>query len=81
MAESECSALFPGERKMLASCEKVIEKHIDSVSELGRALASIRNGQLFRDEFPSFEAYCQTRWASLIIMAESIPKATGPTMA
>jgi hypothetical protein len=30
--------------------------------KVGLALARIRDARLYRAEFPTFEAYCQTKW-------------------
>jgi hypothetical protein len=46
----------------LAECEQVIEQGLKSFTEVGIALMTIRDGRLYRDSYPTFEAYCEHRW-------------------
>lgn len=54
--------LTKAERVQLLYCEQRIEAGMASFKEVGRALASVRNGKLYRDAHSSFEAYLQERW-------------------
>lgn len=49
--------------RTLAECEAVIEAGMDTVIEVGVALHEIRDGRLYRNTHPTFEAYCAERWA------------------
>lgn len=49
-------------RDDLEAQESVIERGLQSFIEIGRALATIRDERLYRQEYVSFEVYCQTRW-------------------
>ncbi len=62
MAELESRALTAGEKKTLGDCEKTIENHIDSVFEIGKALAEIHSNCLYRYKYDNFKAYCSGRW-------------------
>lgn len=42
--------------------EKVIEAGLKTFYEVGAALAEIREARLYRKDYPTFEAYCRTRW-------------------
>lgn len=46
----------------LAECERVIERGLKSFVEVGQALITIRDGRLYRNHYPTFEAYCEHRW-------------------
>lgn len=50
------------ERKSLHSLEKVIAGGLQSFIEVGLALLEIRDTRLYRDQYPTFEAYCLDRW-------------------
>jgi hypothetical protein len=50
------------ERARLSILEQVVERGIRSFHEVGRALEKIRDGGLYREEHPTFEAYCLARW-------------------
>ncbi|MHB1038018.1 MAG: hypothetical protein ACYC35_26705 [Pirellulales bacterium] len=50
------------ERKEFAQYEAVIERGRQTFLEVGQALAAIRDGRLYRQNFDTFEAYCQDRW-------------------
>jgi hypothetical protein len=47
----------------LVEAERVIERGLKTFVEVGQALARIRDGQLYRTEYATFEAYCDERWA------------------
>ena len=42
--------------------EAVIERGVQAFTEIGLALAQIRDNRLYRQEYATFEAYCQGRW-------------------
>jgi len=46
----------------LAEEEAIIERGMQSFVEVGEALARIKEGALYADEFDSFEDYCKVRW-------------------
>ncbi len=57
----------PAELTTLEACklenfEKTIELHKGAFVAVGRALAEIRDGRLYREKFATFEAYCESRW-------------------
>jgi hypothetical protein len=72
------TALTVQEADQLQQCETVIEKGQQTFFEVGEALNRIRLDRLFRDEFETFEAYCQERWgwsrqrASQLIIAAQV---------
>lgn len=43
-------------------CEQIIERGLGTFIEVGSALVRIREGRLYRQEYASFEVYCQRRW-------------------
>ena len=47
------------EPRTLAECERAVER---GFVEAGRALMEIRDGRLYRESYPTFEAYCSERW-------------------
>lgn len=50
------------ERSALTHAEATIERGLNSFIEVGEALAKVRDEQLYRDEFGTFETYCRDRW-------------------
>ncbi len=46
----------------LHACEQVIERGLATFVDVGQALMRIRDSRLYRDGYPSFEAYCRDRW-------------------
>jgi hypothetical protein len=57
-----CSALFAKEDEQLSYCESVITKGLETFSEVGAALLTIREQRLFCPRYATFEAYCKERW-------------------
>lgn len=51
------------ERGRLYQCEEVIEHGLNTFVDVGNALLEIRDSRLYRQDFPTFEDYCQTRWS------------------
>jgi hypothetical protein len=54
--------LTTAERSKLAELEGVIGQGEQWFMRVGVSLKVIRDEKLYRDEFPTFEAYCQQRW-------------------
>jgi hypothetical protein len=50
------------EKTELATLETVIEEGLEVFRRVGIALIRIRDAKLYRDEFKTFGAYCETRW-------------------
>lgn len=48
--------------QQLSDCESRIERNLQGFYEVGKALAEIRDGRLYREEFESFETYVKERW-------------------
>ncbi len=46
----------------LAELETIIEQGIQTFIEVGNALLEIRDSRLYRQEYTTFEEYCQKRW-------------------
>lgn len=59
---SRCHPLSPLELSKRESCEAVIARGLGTFFEVGNALYTIKEGELYRDEFYSFESYCQDKW-------------------
>lgn len=55
-------ALATHEAKSLQYQEAVIEKGQKTFVEVGKALAKIRDGRLYRETHKTFEEYCGDRW-------------------
>lgn len=47
----------------LCTCERVIERGLNTFVEVGNALLEIRDNRLYRANYSTFEEYCQTRWS------------------
>lgn len=50
------------ERQELVSLETTIEQGLATFVDVGRALLTIRDSRLYRQDFPTFEDYCRERW-------------------
>jgi hypothetical protein len=78
------SSMTASEKSEFRLCEQVISRHKQALIETADALRTIRDKRLYRDEFKTFENYCQERWgfnkdrASQLITAkvvlDSLPK-------
>lgn len=75
------TALTTRETKALARCEQTIQRGLSTFCDVGRALLEIRDGRLYRDDYETFEGYCQARWdfsrqraSQLIGAAEAVEK-------
>jgi hypothetical protein len=71
---------------LLASLEAIIERGLEAYREAGRALKAIRDGGHYKAQYPTFEAYCEQRWAMsrsrayrLIEGAETADQVTAPS--
>lgn len=56
------TTLAETEKTLLAECESVIQKGLGTFLEVGRALAEIRDQQLYRETHKTFEKYCKDVW-------------------
>lgn len=55
-------ALSTDERAQLEAHEEVIERGLKTFYEVGAALLDIRDRRLYREQYSTFEAYCEKRW-------------------
>jgi len=55
-------SLAKTEQHQLKQCEAVIDSGLRTFQEVGSALLQIRDGRLYRQEYKTFEEYCQKRW-------------------
>jgi hypothetical protein len=62
MGEIATKKLTKPEAARLATCEKAIERGINTFVEVGQALTEIRDAKLYRASHKTFEAYCKDRW-------------------
>jgi hypothetical protein len=56
------SPLTVVQRRDLARCEKIIEKGLQTFREVGNALIEIKEKSLYRNDYATFQDYCQERW-------------------
>ena len=61
-AKTEETELSTIESRLLATCEKVIEKGLATVIETGLALMKIRDDRLYRRTHATFEKYADDKW-------------------
>ncbi len=50
------------EKKLFIAKEHVLEHHFGTFKQAGEALIAIRDQRLYRENHPTFEAYCRERW-------------------
>lgn len=50
------------ETALLSECEAIIRENRQSFFELGEALRTIRDGNLYRQHYTTFEEYCRKKW-------------------
>ncbi len=62
----------------LAACEAIIDKRIDDVLLVGKALLEIRTDKLYRETHTTFEAYCQDKWGHTRKWANAAIQAVQP---
>lgn len=55
--------LSPDESARLTELESVVRSGLDTFVTVGRALAEIRDGRLYREMHGTFEAYCEEQWS------------------
>jgi hypothetical protein len=58
----QVDVLSEAEEQRFGVCEGAIQAGCQSIVEVGLALGEIRDGRLYRNNFSSFEEYCQRRW-------------------
>jgi hypothetical protein len=59
---SPSNPLSMQEKDRLKSCEQVIERGLRTFVEAGLALRQIHNEKLYREEYRTFQNYCEKRW-------------------
>jgi hypothetical protein len=62
VSEWAIARLSRDEADELDRCEATIKRNLDTFVEVGQALATIRESRLYREKYPTFEAYCKDRW-------------------
>jgi hypothetical protein len=62
MNPSPVKSLTPSELAALAKHEAVIKRGLKTFAEVGTALLAIRDGRLYREQYATFEQYCQGQW-------------------
>lgn len=60
--QTDAAPLSPTERESLRRYEETIEHGLKTFVAVGNALIYIRNGRLYREEYTTFEAYCDEKW-------------------
>lgn len=60
--DAPAESLAIDEQQTLAQCEAVIARGVQTFIEVGEALATIRDGKLYRADFTTFEHYCRNKW-------------------
>lgn len=58
----ESTALSTVEHSRLAELESTIARGLQTFVDVGTALLEIRDGRLYRQEYGTFEGYCQDKW-------------------
>jgi phage N-6-adenine-methyltransferase len=58
----EETALSADEQSRLQQHEEVIERGLKTFYDVGSALLDIRKSRLYRQQYSTFEAYCEQRW-------------------
>ena len=56
-------AMTPTEKQEYQACIETVRRGMQSFLEAGEALARIRSKQLYREQFPTFEAFAETTFA------------------
>lgn len=59
---SPAEHLSPSERRRLSALESIIRKGVETFYDVGSALREIRESKLYRQQFDTFENYCDSRW-------------------
>lgn len=68
--------LGPQEAERLNELEALIDKKLKSFLEVGAALLEIREGKLYRRDYPTFDTYCAERWGFTSARARQLMLAT-----
>lgn len=66
------TALTINEQNELREHEQTIEQGLKTFVDVGNALLAIREEQLYRVEYGTFDAYCQERWGFVSRQAERL---------
>jgi len=74
-ASDVTEALNDFERKELDELEERIERGIKTFVDVGLALMEIRDRRLYRQDFDTFEGYCQNRWGFVRRQADRLIEA------
>lgn len=73
------------ERQLLTDAETIIGRHVLSYTQVGKALGIIRDKQLYREKFATFEDYVSEKWkmdrahAYRLIQAAEVARNLSPT--
>lgn len=59
---SELAPISITESKRLIELENIVKRGLKHFTEVGEALAEIRDAKLYRIEFMNFEDYCREKW-------------------
>lgn len=91
MTEKSITEIIPvgevltrSEAHRLAELEQAVEAGLAVFVQVGNALLEIRDSRLYRQSFPTFEAYCRERWgmvqrhANRMIQAAEVVGRLGP---
>jgi hypothetical protein len=70
--------LTPAEIDNLDQLEAIVRPGLDTYTEVGDALAEIRDRHLYRDSHPTFEAYVRERWGVDVASGDSMPHTAVP---
>lgn len=65
--------LTPAEIDNLDQLEAIVAPGLDTYTEVGDALAEIRDRHLYRDSHSTFEAYARERWGVDVARGDSLP--------
>ena len=65
------------ERATLKRLEEKIQAGLVQLMDAGLALSAIRDQQLYREQFETFDAYCQARWKMTARRAYQLIEAAG----
>ncbi len=68
------ATLILSERAALARLERIVQKGLEYLLDMGKALLEIREDRLYRAEFRTWEDYCQQRWGMTRRHAERLLK-------
>jgi hypothetical protein len=62
MATQVVVALTRRERRDFEECEEAIRHGLSTFVDVGKALAKVKRGLLYRETHETFESYCRDRW-------------------